>query len=100
MGRWRSKLLTALIVYAAGFASAIYVLTPSPAAESDHSNANPISRWAETTHLPKAGFEAKPWIDSIHAAIGKTAAFAKDQSVILADVIKTKVEQNQRDRDE
>ena len=90
-----------LIVYAAGFASAIYVLSPAQAAEPGETNVSisTISQWAANTDLPTAGFEAKPWADTARAAIGKATAFAKEQSVVLADVIKTKVEQNQRDRD-
>ncbi len=86
-----------LIVYAAGFASAIYVLSPAQAAEAGETGTSTISHWAANTNLPTAGFEAKPWAESARAAIGKAAVFAKEQSVVLADVIKTKVEQNQRD---
>lgn len=98
MGRWRSKLLLSLIVYAAGFATAIYVLAPSQTTESDETKATMISQWTSKVETQQAGFDAKPWVDTAQAAIGKTAGFAKAQSVILADVIKAKVEQYKRDR--
>lgn len=100
MGRWRSKLLLSLIVYAAGFATAIYVLSPPQATETKpgETKATTISQWAPNAETQQAGFDATPWIETAQAAIGKAAGFAKAQSVILADVIKAKVEQNKRDR--
>lgn len=106
MGRWQSKLLLTLIVYAAGFATAMYVQNaPQADGTSSETPGFSISRWLPKAdnaqiQLPNAGLEPKPWADTAHAAIGKAAAFAKDQSAILAEVIKTKVEQNTRDRGE
>ncbi|MHC4551983.1 MAG: hypothetical protein ACYSUT_04340 [Planctomycetota bacterium] len=104
MGRWRSKLLLTLIVYGAGFATAMYVRNAPQADQATSETAGfSISQWLPKadntqTNLPNAGLEPKPWADTAHAVIGKAASFAKEQSVILAEVIKTKVEQNTRDR--
>ncbi len=107
MGRWRSKLLLTLIVYGAGFATAVYVLSPPEATAAGESNSvQQVSQWlkqktaAPQTDTPNAGLEAKPWAETAHAAIGKAAAFAKTQSVLLAEAIKAKVEEHKRDRGE
>lgn len=101
MGR---KLFLTLIVYAAGFATAIYVQhAPQADRTTSETRGFSISRWLPEkadpqTDLPNAGFEAKPWVDTARAAIGKAAAFAKEQSAVLAEAIGAKVEQHTRDR--
>jgi hypothetical protein len=96
--RWRGKLLVALIVYAGGFFTAIYVLAPADRQTASSRDGNP--GWARDGTTQRAGFDAPAWAASARAGMTKAISFAEEQALRLAEKIKTSVEQTTPDRAE
>ena len=95
MGRWRRKLLLSLIIYSAGFASAVYVLAPSSAqASSDSSRATASSGWSANaeTWIDKA--QANQWAGKLKTGMDKFVSFAEDNALRAAEMIRSKTGQS------
>lgn len=92
MGRWRSKLLFAMIVYAAGFLTAIYVLAPSDIQAVAGGN-GPSGRILDET-TQRAGFDGRAWAASARAGMDKARAFAEEQALHFAEKFKTSMQQS------
>lgn len=82
MKRWRSKFIFLLIVYFAGFATAIYLLAPAPEGSSVKSFGNLSS--AST-------FDSQEFAKSFNAGMHKCLAFGKVAALHTAEFIKEKV---------
>ena len=82
MKGWRTKFIFLLIVYFAGFASAIYMLAPAP--EGSASN-NDISS-AST-------FDSQEFTKSFNAGMHKCLAFGKEAACHTAEFIKEKLKE-------
>lgn len=90
--RWRGKLLFMMIVYAAGFFTAIYVLAPADAQ-------------APAGQIGQAGFiqdgtpqfDAQRWAASARAGMTKAMSFAEEKALQVAEEIKTAVRQSAPD---
>jgi len=81
---WRSKFIFLLIVYFAGFASAIYMLVPAPE-NQDYQSGN-------TTHLE---LNSEEFVKSFNSGMHKCVDFGKEAALRTAKYIKEKVQEKQ-----
>lgn len=95
MGQWRGKVLFMLIVYAAGFATALYVLAPAEAQAADGENGVFAGSLEQTARC--GSVEMPAWAASARAGMNKAVSFAEEKALMLAEVIKTKMAQGTPD---
>jgi hypothetical protein len=79
---WRTKFIFLLIVYFAGFATAIYMLAPPPEGGTDKPFGNISS-----------SFDSQEFVKSFNAGIHKCLAFGKVAACHTAEFIKEKIEE-------
>ena len=95
MGHWQSKFLFSVVLYGAGFVTAVYFLAPEPALAVDQiQTAETGSRLqfaqpaAETT-----GIDSKVWVTKIRTGIDTSIHFAEENALRVADLIRSKMAQ-------
>ena len=88
MGQWRGKLLLMLIVYAAGFATALYV--PAPAEQTAVCGADGVGSETQD-RTARDGFKAHPWAASAKAGMDQAFSFAEEQALRLAETMKSQL---------
>jgi hypothetical protein len=86
MSGWRSKFLFLLIVYFAGFATAIYILAPAPG--------NQVSQCAEKT-LSSSAFKSDEFVQSFNGGMHKCLDFGKDAAWRVGKYLKQKLDEKQ-----
>ena len=86
MRGWRVKLIFLLVVYFAGYATAIYTLAPAPE--------NQASQPAEKT-LAYSAFKSDEFAKSFNAGMHKCIDFGKDAAWRIAKFIKQKMDEKQ-----
>ena len=84
MKGWRTKFIFLLIVYFAGFATAIYMLAPAPEGGADKSFNNISSASA---------FNSQQFAKSFNAGMHKCLAFGKVAAIHTAEFIKEKIQE-------
>ena len=84
MKGWRTKFIFLLIVYFAGFATAIYMLAPAPEGSADQSFGKISSASA---------FNSQEFAKSFNAGMHKCLAFGKDAAWHTAEFIKEKLKE-------
>ncbi len=94
MGQWRGKILFALIVYSAGFATAIYVLAPSKFQEVSSRVTSSAVRTQDGT-TERDGFDSQAWAASVRVGMSKAVSFAEEQALQIAEMVKTRMEQSE-----
>ena len=83
MRGWRTKFIFLLIVYFAGFATAIYMLAPAPEGSADKSfGTSSVS-----------AFNSQEFVESFNAGIHKCLAFGKVAAIHTAEFIKEKIQE-------
>jgi len=95
MGHWQSKFLFSVVLYGAGFITAVYFLAPNPASAADQiRTAETGSRLqfaqpaAETT-----GTDSRVWVTKIRTGIDTSIHFAEENALRVADLIRSKMAQ-------
>ena len=83
---WRSKFVFLLIVYFAGFATAIYCLAPVPD--------NQVSQTGEKT-LVYSAFRSDEFAQSFNAGMHKCIDFGKDFAWRTGEFVKQKIDERQ-----
>ena len=83
MKGWRTKFIFLLIVYFAGFATAIYMLAPAP--EGVDKSFDKISS--------ASAFDSQEFAKSFNAGMHKCLAFGKEAAWHTAEFIKEKVKE-------
>jgi hypothetical protein len=86
MRGWRVKLIFLLVVYFAGYATAIYTLAPAPQ--------NQVNQPAEKT-LVYSTFKSDEFAKSFNAGMHKCIDFGKDAAWRIAKFIKQKMDEKQ-----
>jgi len=81
---WRTKFIFMLIVYFAGFATAIYMLAPAP-------DGGPNKSFSKLS--PSSKFDSEEFVKSFNAGIHKCFAFGKVAACHTAEFIKEKIEE-------
>ncbi len=80
MKGWRTKFIFLLIVYVAGFATAIYMLAPTP--EGGTGNTSSVS-----------AFKSQEFVGSVNAGIHKCLALGKVAACHTAEFLKEKLKE-------
>jgi len=96
MGRWRTWLLFNLILYGAGFATAVYVLAPSPAAASDGRGTCERSM-GSNLGTEEAGFSSQEWAVKMRAGMDMVKSFAEENAVKGAQAVKVWIDQRRQE---
>lgn len=84
MKGWRTKFIFLLIVYFAGFATAIYMLAPAPEGSAEKSFGNISSASA---------FDSQEFAKSFNTGMHKCLAFGKEAAWHTAEFIKEKLKE-------
>ena len=87
MGGWRTKLIFLLIVYFAGFATAIYCLSPVPENQADGA--------CEKSFVNSA-FKSDEFAQSFNTGMHKCVDFAKDAAWRAGGYLKQKLDDRQQ----
>jgi len=87
MRSWRVKLIFLLVVYFAGYATAIYTLAPAPQ--------NQANQAADEQTLAYSAFKSDEFAKSFNAGIHKCIEFGKDAASRTAKFIKQKMNEKQ-----
>ena len=87
MSGWRAKFLFLLIVYFAGFATAIYILAPAPE--------NQVSQGAEKSFADISGFKSQEFVKSFNSGMHKCLDFGKDVACRVGKYLKQKLDEKQ-----
>ena len=83
---WRSKFVLLLIVYFAGFATAIYCLAPAPEGKTDSK---------QQTAKVFAGVKSEDVARSVNSGVHKCVDFGKEAAREAAKLIKKKMDEAQ-----
>jgi hypothetical protein len=81
---WRNKFIFLLVVYFAGFATAIYCLAPAPQDTDNHSGKKGFA------HLT---FKSEEFAISVNKGLHKVVDFSKSAALRTADLIKEEYRQ-------
>lgn len=98
MGHWRSKILFSLILYCAGFITAIYFLAPVSAQASTDSQAGGFSGFSggsQSAHTAagNAGIDSQALAASIRRGVDTCIRFAEENALRAADLFRSKMGQ-------
>lgn len=80
---WRSKFVFTLIVYFAGFASAIYCLAPAPESKGRASGRRSF----------RATFQSEEFAKSVNSGIHKAVDVGKETALRAAEMIRERIEE-------
>ena len=86
MYRWRSRILFALIVYFAGFATAIYALAPVADAKPDS-----VSRDVKVRNHTDSGSKSERFALKFNSQMRKCISVAEEQGAKIGEFIKAKL---------
>jgi hypothetical protein len=81
---WRTKFIFLLIVYAAGFATAVYCLAPTPDQKSQ-----PSLQLAQVGSI----LNSQQFVKSFNSGMHKCIGFSKDAALEAAKLIRTKMQE-------
>ena len=95
MGRWRTKMLFSLILYSAGFMTAVYVLSPSPAIASDGNQTCQRSK-GSNLGTEEAGFSSQDWAVKMRAGMDKVKSLAEENAARGAQAAKAWIDQRRQ----
>ena len=84
MRGWRSRFVFTLIVYFAGFATAIYALAPAPKSETTQESKR---------SKPYAQFDSQEFVASFNTGMHKCLEFGKEAAQRTAKIVKEKVKE-------
>ena len=82
---WRNKLIFLLVVYFAGFATAVYCLAPAPQGTGNQSGEKSLAHLA---------FKSEEFATALNKGLHKLIDFSKTAALYTSDIIKQ--EYNQR----
>ena len=83
MGGWKIKLIFLLMVYFAGFATAIYVFSPAPDELGQSYESGPDG----------AVFESGKFVQTFNLGLHRCVAFTKSAAITATEFLKKKIEQ-------
>lgn len=95
MGRLRTYILLTLIMFCAGFGTAVYLLTPSSAQAAGETPAHASTLWSRQLRggPEDTGEDAKAWAVEMRRVIDKCVRFAEENALRAADIIRQKTGQ-------
>lgn len=78
---WRSKLISTLLVFFAGFSTAIYILAPAPKSDA--------TEYAKRDE-PKAKFNSEEFVEDFNSGMHKCIEFGKEAALRTGKLIREK----------
>ena len=90
MGGWKTKFIFLLIVYFAGFATAIYVLAPVPDAQ-DYQTCE--------KGFGGSAFQSGEFVQTFNIGMHKCVGFTKNAAISATRFVKRKIEQSRLQTD-
>lgn len=87
---WRTKFVFTLIVYAAGFATAVYCLAPEP---------DQASRQSGQRLLADGALNSREFAMSVNSGMHKAMDFGKEAATRAAQILREKVDEAQSKSD-
>jgi len=90
MRGWRSKLVFMLVVYFAGFATAVYALSPAPEGKTDG---------AEQKTMIDSFLKSDNFAESFNSGLHKCVELGKEAVLKSGKYIKEKIDQRQQQSD-
>jgi len=90
---WRSKLICMLIVYCAGFATAIYTLAPAPGSSGHTSLGGFVSPSEKGSRITRGEF-----VESFNAGMHKCVDFGKEAARRTAESLKKKIKEMREEK--
>ena len=95
MGRWRTTLLFSLILYCAGFATAVYVLAPpGGTAFDDEDNDEYVARSKCQTNNPDVSSQQR--LATLRAGMDTVIRFAEENAVKAIRAAKARIDQQRQ----
>ena len=86
MKGWRSRFIFTLLVFFAGFATAIYTLAPAPKDKTTgHSEKN----------SPQSKFNSEEFVESFNTGMHKCLEFGKEAALRTGKLVKEKIKELQ-----
>ena len=89
MRNWRGKLIMALIIYFAGFATAIYFLAPVTETGGEP---------AKVTRSRESNSETQQFAIAFNGKLKQALSFAEEKAVEIGQVIKTELAERQQEQ--
>jgi hypothetical protein len=95
MGQWQNKILFTLILYGAGFITAVYLLAPCPLQASDQTLTGETIPWSQHSQSmnTNAAMSSPAWALKVRAGIETCIHFAEEYALQAADLIRSKMGQ-------
>ena len=95
MGRLPSKFLFSVILYSAGFVTAVYFLAPHPVLAADQIQTAETSSRLQPAQAAAAnmGIDSIVWIMKVRAGIDTSIHFAEEHALKVANLIRAKIAQ-------
>lgn len=93
MGHWQSKFLFSIVLYGAGFVTAVYFLAPNPASAADQIQTAETGSWLQPAQTANTGVDSRIWITKIRTGIDTTIYFAEEHALRVAGLIRSKMRQ-------
>lgn len=95
MGHWQSKFLFSVVLYGAGFVTAVYFLAPHPVSAADQGQTIETSFRLQPAHTATENTEAdsKIWMMKVRAGIDTSIHFAEEYALRVADFIRSEIAQ-------
>ena len=94
MGRLPSKFLFSIVLYSAGFVTAVYFMAPNSASAADQSrDSHEAGFRLQSAQTVTAGIDSKVWISKIHAGIDTSIHFAEENALKVANLIRSQMAQ-------
>ncbi|MBN2313111.1 MAG: hypothetical protein JXM79_04235 [Sedimentisphaerales bacterium] len=93
MSGWRSKLIFMLIIYCAGFATAIYTLAPTPEGSGYASLSGFVRPSEKNTRITQGEF-----VESFNTGMHKCVEFGKEAACRTAKSLKKKIQEMREEK--
>lgn len=84
MKGWRSKFIFTLLVFFAGFATAIYTLAPPPEGQ--------VARHSDT-NSPQSEFNSEEFVKDFNTGMHKCLEFGKEAALRTAKLVREKIKE-------
>ena len=93
MGGWKTKFVFLLMVYFAGFATAVHMLVPTPENQAGQSYENTGQSYENAGQSSTSSFNSQEFAESFKTGMHKCAIVAKDVALHISSLIKQKMEE-------
>ena len=91
MGHWQSKLVSSLVLYAAGFITAVYFLAPPSVRAVGQGPIEAEGFQAASIAAVPAGTDTQIWMTRIRTGIDAGIHFAEEHALRVAELIRARI---------